>query len=87
MGDFRVLGPRSENFAVRSDGIYYISSEDPQRWFEVWFYRFSTGKSEHIGRINEPVGDGLSVAPDRHWLLVAASEARSGDLYMVENFR
>ena len=52
----------------------------------MWFYRFSTGKSVHIGRINEPAGNGLSVAPDGQWLLVAAAEWRS-DLQMVENFR
>jgi Tol biopolymer transport system component len=87
VGDFRVLGSRSQNFAVRQDGIYYLSSSDSERWFELWFYRFSTGKSGLIRRIEQTSGDGLSVAPDGRWLLLTASEGRSGDLYMVENFR
>jgi Tol biopolymer transport system component len=86
-GDFRVLGSQSQNFAVRKDGIYYLSSSDSERWFELWFYRFSTGKSGLIRRIDQTFGDGLSVAPDGRWLLLTASEGRSGDLYMVEIFR
>jgi hypothetical protein len=87
VGTFRLLGCRPQNFTVHADGIYYISSEDPQRWFELWLYRFSTGTTERIGLVGQTVSEGLSVSPDGRWLLMSASEGRTGDLYMVENFR
>jgi Tol biopolymer transport system component len=86
VGAFRFLGT-SHNYAVRPEGIYYASSTDPEQWFELWLYRFATGKSESICRIEKRFGEGLSVSPDGRWLWFAADEARYGDLYMVENFR
>ncbi len=86
MGAFRGLGT-CHNYAVRPEGIYYASSPDPEKWFELWLYRFATGKSESICRIEKRFGEGLSVSPDGRWLWFAADEARYGDLYMVENFR
>jgi eukaryotic-like serine/threonine-protein kinase len=86
-GAFRIFGCRSQDFAVSAEGIYYASSADPEHWFELWLYRFSTGKSERMCRIEKALWEGLSVSPDGRWLLFAATEAGSGDLYMVENFR
>jgi len=85
-GGFRILGP-CYNFAVSTQGIYYASSPDSERWFELWLYRFSTGKSEPISRIQKGLAEGLSVSPDGRWLLFAAVEGQFGDLYMVEDFR
>ena len=86
VGSFRISG-HSNNFAVGREGIYYASSADPERWFELWFCRFSTGKSERISRIDKRLWAGMSVSPSGRWLLFTAMEAKSGDLYMVENFR
>jgi len=86
VGTFRVLG-KSQNFAVRPEGIYYASSTDPEKWFELWLFRFATEKSESICRIERRLGEGLSISPDGRWLLFAADEFRDGDLHMVENFR
>jgi Tol biopolymer transport system component len=86
VGAFRFLGT-CHNYAVGPEGIYYASSPDPEQWFELWLYRFATGKSESICRIEKRFGEGLSVSPDGRWLWFAADEARYGDLYMVENFR
>jgi Tol biopolymer transport system component len=88
VGDFEIFGCRSQNFAVAGDGIYYASSADPERWFELWFYRLSSGHSERIGRIERKLWEGLSVSPDGRWLLFSGFDnTRSGDLYLVENFR
>ena len=75
------------NFAVSAQGIYYASTSDPIHWFELWLYRFSTGKSERIRRIETMFWQGLSVAPDDRWLLFVAAQDDHGDLQMVENFR
>jgi hypothetical protein len=87
VASLEMVGTRSQNYAVRQEGIYYVTAPDPEHWFELWLYRFATGESESIRRIEKRIGEGLSVSPDGHWLLFAADEARNGDLYMVENFR
>jgi Tol biopolymer transport system component len=87
VGAFRFLGTSHNNYAVRPEGIYYASSPDPEKWFELWLYRFATGKPESICRIEKRFGEGLGVSPDGRWLWFAADEAQYGDLYMVENFR
>jgi Tol biopolymer transport system component len=86
VGTFHITG-RCQNFAVGAEGICYVLSTDPERWFELWLYRFATGKSELIRRIEKRHGRGLSVSPDGRWLVFSADEAQYGDLYMVENFR
>jgi Tol biopolymer transport system component len=88
IGDFRILGCKVQNFAVTGRGVYYVTSADPEKWFEIWMYRFSDGKTERISRISKKrIWAGLTVAPDDLWLAFTASEAQGGDLYMVENFR
>jgi tricorn protease-like protein len=86
VGAFQIAG-RCQNFAVGAEGIYYVSSTDPERWFELWLYRFASGKPELIRRVEKMLGAGLSVSPDGRWLSFSADEAQYGDLYMVENFR
>lgn len=87
VGDFEILGCGSQNFAVGSEGIYYTSTTDPEHWFEVWLYKFATGKSNLIQRIKKRYKSGLSVSPDGRWSLFAAFDVLGGDLYLVENFR
>jgi len=88
VGEFHVLGSKAHNFAVTGQGIYYVSSTEPESWFEIWMYRFSNGRAELISRINNKrIWEGLSVAPDGLWLAFNASEPQGGDLYMVDNFR
>jgi len=84
--DLKILGS-SQTFEVSAEGIYYGSSSDPERWFDLLFYRFSTGKPEVVSKIDKKLWNGLSVSPDGRWLLFSAFEAPYGDLYMVENFR
>ena len=86
VGEFHILG-KSQNYAVRPDGIYYASSPDPEKWFELWFFRFASEKPEPICRIEKRLGEGLSVSPDGRSLWFAADDFRDGSLYMVENFR
>ena len=75
-----------QNFAVGRDGIAFAYSEDPMRWFELRFYRFSTRTVETVARVEHGLGNGMAISPDGRRLLFTAEELRSGDLIMVENF-
>jgi hypothetical protein len=80
------------NIAVSAEGLYNVSWADyPLPGFLLRFYRFATGKSEVVGRINATLGTGLAVSPGPEgaprWLLFTDFEARRGDLVLVENFR
>ena len=86
LGTFRVAGSYV-NFSMSGEGIYYASSQNPGRWFEIWLYRFSTGKPEWISRINKAISNGMSVSPDGRWLWFSGANEGATDLYMVENFR
>jgi Tol biopolymer transport system component len=86
VGDFH-FSLHYSNFAVGRNGVYYIYSEEPERSFDIFLYRFSTGKSERISRVNKLLWTGICISPDERYLLFTASEAGSADLHLVENFR
>lgn len=75
------------NFAVDKDGIIFASSDDMTRQFELRRYWFASGRTELIARIGSGLGNGMSLSPDGRSLLFTTMELRSGDLFMVENFR
>lgn len=85
VGSIRLLG-RSHNFAVANDGIIYISSSNPEQWFEIWKYNFSDGRAVKLARFEKRLASGLSVSPDGRQLLFPAYEEQFGDIYLVENF-
>ncbi|MBZ5723738.1 MAG: hypothetical protein LAP87_01970 [Acidobacteriia bacterium] len=75
-----------QNAAVSGDGIYFASSPDPARQFELRFYSFSTRRTRPVARIEGGLGNGMALSPDGRSLLFCV-EQRTGDLVMVENFR
>jgi hypothetical protein len=73
------------SFDVVDDGIYFIQSGNPQ---SIRFYRFGTGKDELVAPLKKTSWLGLSISPDRRWMLVTQqSTLAAGDLMMAENFR
>jgi len=77
----------SLNIAVNAEGVYTLSWAEPLPGFLLRLYRFATGKTEVLGRINSTLGTGLTVSPDGRWLLFTDVETLRGDLMLVENFR
>jgi hypothetical protein len=74
------------NFDVVHDGIYFVQSGDGPS--SVRFYRFATGKVELVAPLKTFPWLGLSVSPDRRWMLVTQQTIpEGGDLMMIENFR
>jgi sugar lactone lactonase YvrE len=77
----------TQNLAVSRDGLFYTSMIHPVRGFQIRFYRFATGKSEIVARVNLTRGVGLALSPDGRRLLITVLEPLGGDLWLVENFR
>jgi Tol biopolymer transport system component len=76
-----------ENFAVVDEGIYFIPTPDPTAGYSIQFFSFATGKMTLITKIEKPVELGLSVSPDRKWILYSQIDEQSSDLMLVEHFQ
>jgi serine/threonine protein kinase/WD40 repeat protein len=73
------------NFAIMDDGIYFLAQTDSHR-FAIEFLRFDTGKTEVLA----PVGYGyfgLSVSPDRKWILYQQTIPSISELILAEGFQ
>jgi len=70
------------NFVVVDDGIYFTSSGGT-----LDFIDFKTVKSKTICKVDKWWQWGLSISPDRRWILCGLWEEGSNDLMLVENFR
>jgi dipeptidyl aminopeptidase/acylaminoacyl peptidase len=71
-------------FAVFSDGIYYLTGQDPNS--EIRFYEFASGRSRRIAIVEDTFDLGFSVSPDRKSFLFSRF-VPDYNLMMIENFR
>jgi eukaryotic-like serine/threonine-protein kinase len=76
-----------QNFVVAEDGIYFMPRPDPKAGYSIQFLDSSAGTIERIASIEKPVSPGLTVSPDRRWILYAQVDHAGSDLMLVENFR
>jgi Tol biopolymer transport system component len=76
-----------QNFALGPHGIYFAATDDAAHQFELRFFSFLTRRTETVTRFRYGLGNGMAVSPEGNWLLFTTSELRSGDLFLVENFR
>jgi Tol biopolymer transport system component/DNA-binding winged helix-turn-helix (wHTH) protein len=67
--------------AVFADGFYYSPALAPH---ELWFYNFAKSKPRRLLTFGEGLGSGISVSPDRKWLLFAPGRVLEGDLYLAD---
>jgi len=76
-------------WSVFGDGIYYLAgSAKPEG--EIDFYSFATRQSSRILGLAgqpDPWFGGLTVSPDRRWIVFSQREYSSSELILVENFR
>jgi eukaryotic-like serine/threonine-protein kinase len=72
------------NFAVMDDGVYFVTRTGQR--FAIEFIDFETGRTEVIA----PVGEGyfgLSVSPDRKWILYDQTLPRSSELVLADGLK
>ena len=71
-------------FASVENGIYFFTKQPSG---PLQFYNFRTRKTETIADLPGPLAWGLSISPDRRWILYARYQETGGDLWTVEHFR
>jgi Tol biopolymer transport system component/serine/threonine protein kinase len=67
-------------FAVVDDGLYLKKTSG-----DLDFIDFKSGITRTIAHIEKPWGVGLSVSPDRRWILITLLDQSFNDLMLVEN--
>ncbi|HKD04460.1 MAG TPA: hypothetical protein VKB79_01045 [Bryobacteraceae bacterium] len=71
------------SFVVKREGVWYFGSDPPS----IRFFSFATKKSQLVLKLHRPIHRGMTVSPDRHWLLYCQYDTLSGiDLMLVRNF-
>jgi len=73
---------QSFNFVVVDDGIYFANAGGT-----LDFVDFATGQGKPICKVDKGWEFGLTISPDRRWILCSLSEEGFNDLMLVENFR
>lgn len=82
-------GLLGKHWTVTDEGIYFVSVKDPAHPL-VEFFSFATGKVSQVSVLERPIHPnvrGLSVSPDKRWLLVTQVDRWGSDIMLVENFR
>ena len=77
-------------WAVRSDGIYFMGLSKPGQRATLQFYRFVTRKVEVVFTPEKPSSlwtNGLAVSPDGHQILYTQIDQRRANIMLIENFR
>ena len=73
------------SYDVADDGIYFAPRPKVGTGTSIQFLNFATTKAKPIALIKGG-SSGLSVSPDRRWILYSQTIEKGGDLMLVENF-
>jgi Tol biopolymer transport system component/DNA-binding winged helix-turn-helix (wHTH) protein len=82
-----VLAVQGEmQFRLGMHGAYFVDLSAPTT---VKYFNFSSGASNVIGVLREPVSSqtGLAISPDERWLLYGKDQLPGSQLMLVEGFR
>jgi eukaryotic-like serine/threonine-protein kinase len=73
-------------FAVADEGIYFIPRPDSVAGSSIQFFSFANGEIRVLATLEKPAAPGLTVSPDRQWILYSQEDQLGSDLMLVENF-
>jgi Tol biopolymer transport system component/serine/threonine protein kinase len=73
-------------FQPVADGIYYIGAKNKEGYYPLEFYHLASGESRLLTKLEAPVYQGLSVAPDRKSILFVKSVNSGSDLMVLEDY-
>lgn len=69
------------SFFPVENSIYFVLFRD------ILFFNFDTGKTTTITKLERSVDYGITVSPDRRFLLYGQIDRKGSDLFLVENFK
>jgi Tol biopolymer transport system component len=72
-------------YALTEDRIYFIGPDPSGTGMSIQFRESNSGAVTQIRRLERPIALGLSVSPDRRWILYNQMDQRTSDLMLVEN--
>ncbi|MFN7927742.1 MAG: hypothetical protein U0Y68_07320 [Blastocatellia bacterium] len=78
-----------KQWTLAEDGIYFVAVSDTVQPL-VEFFSFATGKITPVVSLGGPINRafrGITVSPDKRWLLSTQVDQSGDDLMMLENFR
>jgi Tol biopolymer transport system component/DNA-binding winged helix-turn-helix (wHTH) protein len=73
------------SYAVAAEGIFYVPAADSRSQGLIQFLSFSTGRSRPVV-VSDRLTGGLSLSPDRRFLVFVQQAQNSSDLMLIENF-
>jgi hypothetical protein len=83
-----LVGPLDDyitGLAVTANGIYYPARIPATDERHIWFFRFSTGTSRPIVKVNSPFG--IAISPDSRYILFDDVTTKASDLMLLEDFK
>jgi len=63
------------------NGIYFVFSKN------INFLNFDTGKTKTVAKLERAEDWGITISPDRRYLLYGMIDRKGSDLFLVENFK
>jgi len=66
------------------DGIYFSPQDNPR---SICFYDFATRHTREIFRTDKDLAAGMSISPDRRYMLYSQIDESNSDIMLVNNFR
>ena len=83
----QVTGPVNDfSYVGAAEGIFYSPPPDSRRQGLIQFLSFSTGRSRTVVASDRPIAAGLSLSPDKRFLVFAQHNQDGSDLMLIENF-
>jgi Tol biopolymer transport system component/DNA-binding winged helix-turn-helix (wHTH) protein len=71
-------------WAVMPDGMYFSPHDNPR---SICFYDFATKHTREIFRADKDLAEGMSISPDRRYMLYSQIDESNSDIMLVDNFR
>jgi Tol biopolymer transport system component/DNA-binding winged helix-turn-helix (wHTH) protein len=71
-------------WALMPDGIYFSPQDNPR---SICFYDFASRHTREVFRADKDLAEGMSISPDRRYMLYSQIDESNSDIMLVNNFR
>ena len=71
------------HWALMPDGIYFSPQDNPR---SICFYDFATKHTREVFRTDKDLAAGMSISPDRRYMLYSQIDESNSDIMFVNNF-